>query len=79
MKTFKKIDYKGKHFILQDEIMDDMYDYEIGEMNEKEITDDFLKDHVQDCNYYGIPAYVGEDKNLIQAIKEIEEKMIENQ
>jgi len=76
-----KVDYKGKYFILQDkELVDDagvrefMYgeDIVIGEMKEEEITDEFLKYHVNACNYYGIPAYLGSNKELKDRITKIE-------
>lgn len=65
-----KVDYKGKHYILQDELYEDM-DYEVGKMDDHEITDDFLKGHIEACNYYGIPAYLGMDKSLRKRIKKL--------
>ena len=65
----KKIDYKGKYFMLQDDsyYLGDM-DFEIGTMEDEEITDDFLKIHVINCNYYGIPPYIGDNKHLKEKI-----------
>lgn len=69
MKTFKLSDYKGKYFVIQDYIdPDDWHDVECGEMREDEITDEFLRGHVEQCQYYGIPAYFGKDKKLNKRI-----------
>lgn len=62
-----KVDYKGKWFVIQDELYD--LDYEIGTMEDEEITDEFLKDHVESCNYYGIPSYIGDDEVLNKRIE----------
>jgi hypothetical protein len=68
----KKCDYKGKWFILQDTIdEDDWMDVEIGEMDDPEITDEFLEEHVNTCIYYGIPAYIGNDKELKERINNL--------
>jgi hypothetical protein len=69
----KQVDYKGKYFILQDEL-DDKYgmDFEIGEMKEEDITDEFLKYHCNNCIYYGIPAYIGKNQELKDRITKIE-------
>lgn len=68
------VDYKGKHFVLQDEVFED--DYSIGEMSDSEITDEFLASHVFDCEYYGIPPYIGKDELLNERIKKIQEKKL---
>lgn len=60
---FKQVDYKGKWFVLQDCLFDSM-DEEIGEMDYKDITDRFLLEHVTACDYYGIPSYIGKNKEL---------------
>ena len=74
MKTFKKIDYKGKYFILQDPNTPDEYgmDFEIGEMKEDQLTDSFLLAHNEACRYYGIPAYIGSDVNLKERLAKLD-------
>jgi len=65
-----KIDYKGKWFVLQDidyKVNDDwsFMDIVIGTMTKKEVLDkDFIKEHKANCEYYGIPCYIGENKEL---------------
>lgn len=72
-----QIDYKGKWFILQDKdrFDEDGYgmDYSIGEIDIDDISDEFLEDHVENCMYYGIPAYLGNNEELLDRIKIIEE------
>ncbi len=75
----KKIDYKGKYFILQDKLHDDdegYMDFEIGEMKDDEITDEFLKGHISNCDYYGIPPYVGCNEDLKARIHRLQEESI---
>lgn len=79
MKEYIMNNYKGKYFMLCDKIDEDDYmGFEIGRMREDEITDEFLKEHVDACIYYGIPAYYGKDKKLAKRIerlyKEYDEK-----
>lgn len=60
------IDYKGKYFVLQDkESFNEDWDFIIGVMSKEEASKkDFIKDHKANCEYYGIPAYIGKDKDL---------------
>lgn len=78
----KMIDYKGKYFMLQDTVDTDSewgwMDIEIGEMDDKDITDEFLKVHIENCIYYGIPSYIGEDKELINRIDKFEKEYWNN-
>ena len=46
------------------QIFKECFDIEIGTMKENEITDDFLKGHVDACIYYGIPPVITSDKKL---------------
>lgn len=64
------IDYKGKHFILQDQDieLDDDWDLCIGTKEYNDIDDSFLRSHVDACIYYGIPPYIGADKKLNKRI-----------
>jgi hypothetical protein len=66
----KKVDYKGKYFILQDEAFDDM-DYVIGEIKDEDITDAFLELHIETCIYYGIPPYCGKNQELHKRIDDL--------
>ena len=60
---FKLVDYKGKHYIIQDKLYD--LDYEIGEIEkEKAIDKIFSEIHISNCKYYGIPAYIGKDEDM---------------
>ena len=71
---YQQLDYKGKYFVLQDSEAElDHMDYPIGEMDDKEITDGFLQGHVQNCRYYGIPAYFGKNKDLHRRIDKLHE------
>lgn len=65
-----KIDYKGKWFVLQDRDIEDKYgmDYVIGEVESEDLDYEYLEEHVENCMYYGIPAYVGEDEKLKERI-----------
>ena len=40
-------------------------------MEDQEITDEFLKEHVDTCVYYGIPAYIGKDAALNERIDKL--------
>lgn len=72
----KAVNYKGKHFILQDNDTitdeDDVLDWIDIDII---ITENWvLKKHVTDCLYYGIPAYIGKDKELTKRIDYIIEE-----
>lgn len=74
-KKIVAVDYKGKHFILCDEdCIDDMdiLDENIAIQHE---IDHNLENHVSDCHYYGIPAYIGNDSRLKEKILDIERKL----
>ena len=63
--TYKLVDYKGKYYVIQDRIdPDDWFDIECGEITDEQLTDEFLKGHVAECLYFGIPAYSGDNKEL---------------
>jgi hypothetical protein len=71
--TYKLCDYKGKHFIIQDELDDD--DYDAGEIEKSAVMDDgWLRTHVENCLYFGIPAYFGKDKELKDRINKLYEE-----
>lgn len=36
-------------------------------------SDDILKNHIEDCHYYGIPTYIGKDEKLKERIKRLED------
>ncbi len=68
-KTFNKIDYKGKHYVIQDKGLElnELFDVVIGEISKEEAMDkDFVLLHKDSCEHYGIPCYVGTDKDLIK-------------
>lgn len=66
------IDYKGKHFIIQDEDMIHEMDTINPYVDAEKVIAENLESHVADCMYYGIPAYIGKDTELKQKIQEIE-------
>lgn len=62
-----KLDYKGKHYILQDADYElDFMDFVIGTTTKEELlaNKSFIESHKELCEYYGIPAYVGRDEEL---------------
>jgi len=66
---FYKIDYKGKYFTIQDHVFDGedhlVDDIVIGEITKEEcLESDFVKLHKEICKHYGIPPYIGDDKEL---------------
>ncbi len=62
-------DYKGKWFVLED---GDPAQNERPEVNLEYVMGVGLSDHVENCRYYGIPAYVGSDTALHAKIQAIE-------
>jgi len=62
-------DYKGKWFILMDKDKMDEFDNERKEINVDYVTKDGLTEHVGNCLHYGIPAYVGNNKELNDRIE----------
>lgn len=66
------VDYKGKHFIIQDE--DALYEGDITDpyVDVDGVIEHNLEEHVDACLYYGIPAYIGSDKKLKERIAGIE-------
>ena len=75
IKNIVAVDYKGKHFVLMDkDRVDDTWDIVDDNIDIKTVIEKNLKAHVMDCIYYGIPAYVGNDKELNARIKELKEE-----
>lgn len=69
--NYKLVGYKGKHFIIVDECEDDQF--QAGEISDEEITDKYLKNHIEKCHYYGIPIYIGKNKDLKRRIQKVSE------
>lgn len=68
------IDYKGKYFTLQDnDIPLDFMDYPLPYIDVEHIisNDQNLKEHVEECQYYGIPSYHGSNEDLKNRINKI--------
>ena len=64
----KLIDYKGKHYIIQDKVFE--LDYVIGEISKEEaLRPAFIKNHKASCLHYGIPPYIGDDEELKKVYK----------
>lgn len=72
-------DYKGKWFVLQDEDIEDEFCAIRPEISIEYVTGEGLRDHVENCLYYGIPAYLGNDKELHDKIRQIEKELVEDQ
>ena len=73
IKNIVAVDYKGKHFVLMDkDRVDDIFDIVDDNIDIKTVIEKNLKAHVMDCIYYGIPAYVGSNKELENKIDELE-------
>lgn len=67
--VFNLIDYKGKHFIIQDQNkeQDEMnyMDIIIGTITKQEaMNPTYSRNHIENCTYYGIPAYIGDDEDM---------------
>ena len=66
MKTYNLIDYKGKATIIQDKDRLDEFDFVVGEITHEDAIKEALTRR-KDSIYYGIPAYVGKDKELLKS------------
>ena len=62
-KNFNLIDYKGKYTIIQDMDIDLDGDIVVGTISKEDAIDE-ATERIEACRYYGIPAYIGEDKVL---------------
>ena len=75
MTKIQAIDYKGKYFLLEDDdYMDENgMDFVLDYVDVDKIINDekALENHVAQCIYYGIPAYIGQDKELNKKIAEM--------
>lgn len=67
----KAYDYKGKWFVLMDENRADDEDYERPEVNVEWVMGKGLAEHVENCTYYGIPAYIGDNQDLKDKIEKL--------
>jgi len=67
----KLVDYKGKHYIWQDEVFDDGFDYKMGEIDETKLTDWEIINHIKLSDYYGVPCYIGVNKDLMTRIDDL--------
>ena len=70
------VDYKGKHFVIQDEDTLDDFDILDEFVDVEKIVNNptLLKSHVYQCIYYGIPSYLGSDEKLKAQIEVIEKE-----
>lgn len=67
--VYNLIDYKGKHEIIQDIGYPDKYgmDFVIGTITKKEaLSPRYIENHLASCGYYGIPAYLGGDEDMVK-------------
>jgi hypothetical protein len=74
MNKVNLIDYKGKHEIWQDKDieLDPVWDVVVGELDTDKVTDEEFRNHLEDSEYYGVPAYIGKDERLKKLQKEYE-------
>lgn len=56
---------------MDEDQMDDLYDFERPEINVEYIMNEGLREHVDNCIYYGIPAYVGGNEELKKKVNEL--------
>lgn len=63
MKTFYLVDYKGKATVIQDELFE--LDIEVGTITKDQAIEESPM-RKEDAEYYGIPAYIGDDKDLLR-------------
>ena len=68
----KLIDYKGKYSIATDECDED--DIVVGEISKEDLIKQ-IPERVEACTYYGIPVYIGEDKEIEDLIEKEYEKL----
>ena len=67
---FHLVDYKGKYFVIQDELYEQDF-FTCGKITkEKALEKDFIKRHKANCRYYGIPPIITKDKDLLEAYKD---------
>lgn len=69
----KAVDYKGKWFVLCD--VPDENDWERNDVDTRWILGEGLREHVENCMYYGIPAYIGTDKAVHDRIAAIHKEL----
>ena len=73
------IDYKGgKYYMIADKIDDDGFDFSVGTITDEKLTDNFLREHVDACRYYGIPPYIGRNKELTDRIEKLQDEYDKN-
>ena len=65
-KTFLLIDYKGKFTIIFDKGKEDDFDVVVGEISKEQAILD-AKWRIEVSEYYGIPAIITEDEDLLKA------------
>jgi len=71
MEEIKLIDYKGKHYVLYDNDVElNSMDYKMDRISkQRALEPNFVKRHKELCDYYGVPPYVGRDKDLLNVYK----------
>lgn len=77
MKKIIASDYKGKWFVLQDEDTPDDFSYERKDVNVDWAMNEGLAEHISNCNYYGIPVYIGDNQELKDKIAKLEAELTE--
>lgn len=70
----KLIDYKGKFDIWQDQSynLGDGWDLERGVIDSDSLTDSDIEEQHELSRYYGVPAYMGDDKRINDKIEELD-------
>lgn len=67
MNEFYLVDYKGKFDIICDELDED-WDIEVGKISRENAIKE-AKGRKESALYYGVPAYIGKDKELMEVYK----------
>lgn len=62
-KDFYLLDYKGKFTVISDEI--DEMSMEVGRISKKDATRE-APERKASAEYYGVPPYIGNDKDLLK-------------
>jgi len=68
MKKLVLADYKGKYDIIMDEDCADDLDFIVGEISKEDALEE-ASERIENCTYYGVPAYIGNDPDLLKAYK----------
>lgn len=69
MKEFYLLDYKGKFTVISDEV--DEMSMEVGRISKKDAIRE-APERKASSRHYGIPAYIGDDEDLLKVYEQYE-------